>query len=190
GGVRGGPEIPLPLAGGVRRGPVTPLPACGKGQGWACLARPLPHRPTNRNAAAARMQANAATWRQLSASPSTNTMNSPNTVSAIASCAILSWPGVHPLAKPMRFAGTASEYSIPASSHEIRITQPSGRALATSGPPLRCQYQATVMNTLERVSRISVGMAHLRAARRGGQAEKRARWHRGGHMALSRPFLP
>src|SRR5690606_14929775 len=52
-------------------------------------------------------------WRQLSASPSTKTMNSPNTVSAIASCAILSWPGVHPLAKPMRLAGTASEYSIP-----------------------------------------------------------------------------
>ena len=39
-----------------------------------------------------------------------------------------------------------------------KITQPSGLALATSGPPLRCQYHATVMNTFERVSRISVGI--------------------------------
>src|SRR6187549_701090 len=59
----------------------------------------------------------------------------------------------------MRLAGTASVYSTPASSHEIRITQPSGRALAASGPPLRCQYQATVMNRLDSVSRIRVGIA-------------------------------
>src|SRR5690606_19376351 len=57
----------------------------------------------------------------------------------------------------------ASVYSTPASSHEIRITQPSGRALAASGPPLRCQYHATVMKTLDKDSRISVGMAAARA---------------------------
>src|SRR6187551_2817042 len=61
----------------------------------------------------------------------------------------------------MRLAGTASVYSTPASSQLIRITQPSGRALATSGPPLRCQYQATVISTFARVSRISVGMHTL-----------------------------
>ena len=52
--------------------------------------------PTNRNAQAAMMQTKAPAWRQVSASPSTSTMKAPNTVSAIASCAILSWPGVHP----------------------------------------------------------------------------------------------
>ena len=52
--------------------------------------------PANRNAQAAMMQAKAAPWRQVSASPRTTTMNTPNTVSAIASCAILSWPGVQP----------------------------------------------------------------------------------------------
>ena len=64
-----------------------------KGEG---AARPLAYLPTNRKPTAAMMQPKAAKWRQLSASPSTMTMNTPNTVSAIASCAILSWPALQP----------------------------------------------------------------------------------------------
>src|SRR5690606_8281306 len=79
----------------------------------------------------------------------------------------------------MRLAGTASMYSIPASSHEIRITQPSGRALATSGPPLRCQYHATVMNTFDRVSSTSVGMRALFARCRSPRQQAARHFHFG-----------
>lgn len=115
----------------------------------------MTHLPTNRKATPAMMHAKAAKWRQCSASPSTATMNTPNTVSAIASCAILSWPGVHPARKPTRFAGTAKQYSTPATSQEMRITVSNG----FSSPPLpRCQYQATVMNTFDAISSRIVAM--------------------------------
>lgn len=115
----------------------------------------MPYFPTNRNATAAMMHAKAATWRQCSASPSTATMKMPNTVSAIASCAIFSWPGVHPARKPTRLAGTARQYLNPAISHEIRITDSNG----FSSPPLpRCQYHAIVMNIFDAISSRIVAM--------------------------------
>ncbi len=67
------------------------------------------------------MHPNAARCRQLIASPNTVTMNTPNTVSAMHSCAILSWPALHPLAKPIRLAGTARLYSIPAISQPATV---------------------------------------------------------------------
>src|SRR5690606_26148555 len=87
----------LPLCVGRRA-----VPANAIDRGCGGMGRDAPrrataaYRPTKRNAAAARMQAKAPRWRQLKASPRTNTMNRPNTVNAIASCAILSWPGVQP----------------------------------------------------------------------------------------------
>src|SRR5205085_8927386 len=60
-----------------------------------------------------------------------------------------------------RLAGTAKQYSTPASSQLTRITHHSVRAFAAAGPPCRCQYHAVVMNRFESVSRISVGIAPL-----------------------------
>lgn len=58
----------------------------------------------------------------------------------------------------MRLAGTARQYSNPAINHDIRITDSNG----FSSPPLpRCQYQATVMNTLDAISSRIVAMKPL-----------------------------
>ena len=100
------------------------------------------------------MLTNAAAWRQWSGSPSTVTMNPPKTISAIASCATLSCAADQPLAKPIRLAGTARQYSKNAIPQLMPMTSSSGLFI----PPFKCQYQAVVMKIFDMMRSAIVGI--------------------------------
>src|SRR5204862_1107497 len=91
---------------------------------------------------------------------------------------ILSWPRVISV-WPMRFAGTWSRYSNSAIPQLTRAATYHGRSLRF----LRWAYQANVMKTLERASRLTVrkttGIRRTRVKDRAGWPAQRAEpWRR------------
>src|SRR5574343_411906 len=73
------------------------------------------------------------------------------TVRVITSCRILSWPRFISVL-PIRLAGTWIRYSNSAIPQEIRAAIHHGFSLRC----LRCEYQAKVMKTFDKASRITV----------------------------------